>query len=161
MCLKRTMAHEVKPSKQSGFVLQEFVGSADQPITHYRVIVTGDQAFPTAMKVTAPSSLQVSNIFNGGTAEYIATNDTLAKRAQDATQASGLSVAGVDIMKVQRDGSDDYVVLEVNDGPGTKTFDKAGFALSQHIVKHVMAKLDEDRFGFGSDAAQDSSHTRV
>ena len=59
-----------------------------------------------------------------------------------ATKTVGLDVAGVDLMAYQGDkGKEHIVVLEVNDGPGTKTFDKQGLDVSGQVADYFVQKM--------------------
>jgi len=123
---------------QSGFILQEFIGDPQQPIFHYRILVIGDQIIPTGMKVSAIQPMHVSNVSADGLIEWVAVDEEIENMALQAAQASGLNVAGVDIMMSTQKQQRKAVVLEVNDGPGTKTFDKQGINASQAIVDYFL-----------------------
>lgn len=124
-----------------GFILQEFIGNPNQPITHYRLLVIGDEVIPITMKVTAKQELCVSNVAAGGQVEFIPLTNEMREITLAATRASGLRMAGVDLM--MRDKTGEIVVLEVNDGPGTKTFDQSGYQASHKTVQYFLKLLNE------------------
>jgi len=126
----------------SGFIIQEFIGDAEQPIFHYRILVIGNQVISTAIKATAPQPMSVSNVTAGGIVEWITVDKELKNLALEAVQASGLNVAGVDIMVSTHRQQRKVVVIEVNDGPGTKTFDKQGINVSQAIIDYFINRLN-------------------
>jgi len=123
------------------FLLQEFIGNPEAAIHHYRVIVIGDQVLSQAIKATAKKPMSISNISAGSAVEWVDLDEDLKSVALDATRASGLTVAGVDIMVAPDRLDSPVLVLEVNDGPGTKTFDRAGFQLSQQIVDYFISRI--------------------
>ena len=136
---KATLHHH---QAQQGFIVQKFIGDPNELISHYRVLVIGNEVFPMTLKVTATSTLTVSNVFSGAKITFTKTTDALKEIALAATQASGLNVAGVDIMQDGKKNEKHYWVLEVNDGPGTKTFEQAGFNVSTRIVNYFIESLD-------------------
>ncbi|MFT6387083.1 MAG: glutathione synthase/RimK-type ligase-like ATP-grasp enzyme [Cellvibrionaceae bacterium] len=118
-----------------GFILQEFIGDAGQAISHYRTLVLGESVFPYVLKITASSPMKVSNIAEGGLAEIVNITPDLTQASLLAAKVSGLKMAGVDLMVKNAESSGSaIVVLEVNDGPGTKTFDQAGCNASDAVV---------------------------
>lgn len=128
----------------SDFIVQQFIGDSERPICHYRVLVIGDAVLPYALKVTATEPMKVSNIAAGATVEMVAVDDDLKQLSLKAAQVSGLNVAGVDLMSESTDNHENAVVLEINDGPGTKTFDRAGFNASSGIVDYFINRLMSD-----------------
>ncbi len=123
---------------QQGFLVQEFIGNSEKPISHYRVLVIGDSVISSAMKITASKPLAASNIARGGDVEFVRITNYLKTLALSATRTTGLKVAGVDIMTYTCGGEEKAVVLEVNDGPGTKTFDAHGLDVSAQIVDYFV-----------------------
>lgn len=128
-----------------GFIVQKFIGNPQYPITHYRVLVIGDRVLPVAMKVTAKQTLCVSNVAAGGRVEFIPMSSSMEKIALQATSASGLRMAGVDLMVSEDTG--EILVLEVNDGPGTKTFDAAGYSASYQTVQYFLQIIQNRMLG--------------
>lgn len=128
--------------KGGKFIVQEFIGNPNKPIYHYRVIVIGNQIFPIGRKTTAKTPMSISNFAAGSTTEFFHIgNDSLMHTALEAAKVSGLNVAGVDLMEYEHRGQQHVVVLEVNDGPGTKTFDQHGYHVSQIIADYVINEL--------------------
>ncbi len=128
--------------KNPGFIVQEFIGDPKIVISHYRVLVIGENVLPAAIKISAKNVLNVSNIAAGGIAELVPIHNELKKVALLATKTSGLNIAGVDIMVKPRGKKEDIVVLEVNDGPGTKTFDKKGFNASKAVIDFFIDAIE-------------------
>ncbi|MGS2718391.1 ATP-grasp domain-containing protein [Eionea flava] len=130
-------------NKEGGkFIVQEFIGNPNKPIYHYRVIVIGNQAFPIGRKTTAKSPMTISNFAAGSATEFFHVNSgLLMNTALEAAKISGLNVSGVDLMEYEYRGQQHVVVLEVNDGPGTKTFDQHGHHVSQAIADYVIHEL--------------------
>lgn len=128
------------------FIVQEFIGAPGEPICHFRVLSIGDQVFPMAIKARAAKAMTVSNIAAGSSVELfpISHDQQLKQTALDAAKASGLNVAGIDLMVRTTNKQRDIVVLEVNDGPGTKTFDKQGFNASQAIADYFIQYAEQE-----------------
>ncbi len=119
-----------------GFILQEFIGDHDLPIFHYRVLILGDITFPHVLKVTATKPMKVSNVATGGIVELMPMLPNLEQISLRAAEISGLKIAGVDLMvKLNHLQEPEVVVLEINDGPGTKTFDRKGCDASSATIK--------------------------
>ena len=125
----------------SGFIVQQFIGDAQRPIFHYRVLVVGDEVFPCVMKVTANEPMAVSNIAAGAEVEIVPLTNEVKQLALRATQVSGLKIAGVDLMVDYTDNHPHVVVLEVNDGPGTKTFDREGYNASRAVIDYFIRSI--------------------
>jgi len=130
------------PYPQNEFILQEFIGDPEQEIFHYRVLVIGDQVLPKAIKATATQPMSVSNISTGGIVEWVTLDEEMKSIALQTVKASGLLVAGVDLMVSPHQDQSSILVLEVNDGAGTKTFDKAGLQASQKIVDFFVSRIE-------------------
>ena len=129
--------------QNSGFILQKFVGQPEMPIFHYRVLVLGDVVFPYALKITASTPLKVSNIATGGHVELIPMRPDLEAISLQTAKASGLKMAGVDLMvEPTVFQKNKVVVLEINDGPGTKTFDRAGCDASGAVVQFFISYVE-------------------
>ncbi|MGH1487728.1 MAG: ATP-grasp domain-containing protein [Cellvibrionaceae bacterium] len=134
-----------KTDDNSGFIVQEFIGNPDTPINHFRTFVIGDYVVPIAMKVTAKKPMKVSNISAGGSVEFVPASPELINLSLSAAKASGLNVAGVDAMMSVRAGQQHYSILEVNDGPGTKTFDKEGFNVSDMVIDFFIQQIQQQK----------------
>jgi ribosomal protein S6--L-glutamate ligase len=127
-----------------GFIVQKFIGDPSKPIQHYRVFVIGDYVIPTAMQITALTPMTVSNISAGGKAEFIEASQDLKNISLLAKRASGLNIAGIDVMMSENNlGKKEYFILEVNDGPGTKTFDKQGINVSSMVIEFFINSLEQ------------------
>lgn len=126
-----------------GFILQRFIGDPNTPISHYRVLVLGDNVFPFAIKVTALNPMQVSNIAAGCNVELIIMNPELRDISLVAARASGLKIAGIDLMMENEHDNRHIFVIEVNDGPGTKTFDQKGFDASRMVINFFIDMIKE------------------
>ncbi len=127
-------------TEHQAFLVQKFIGKSEVPIFHYRVFVVGDYVVPTAIKLTAQTLLCPSNSALGGSAEFIEISSHIKELALKATQATNLTVAGVDIMTYP-DNEDDAFVIEVNDGPGTKTLDRHGEHVSDLVVDYFVREM--------------------
>ena len=128
------------PKHNPGFLLQEFVGASDRPISHYRVIVSQQHGpINEAIKFTAQHPLHPSNGSAGGNAEFVPLLDKFRYTAVQATRISNLTFSGIDLME---DRHGNPVLLEVNDGPGTKRFDDRGHNASLLSVRDLIAKCE-------------------
>lgn len=125
----------------SGFIVQQFIGSSQRPISHYRALVLGDEVFPHLLKVTASKPMQASNIAMGSTVELVPLQEDIEQLALQAAKSSGLKIAGVDLMVEYTDNHARVVVLEINDGPGTKTFDREGCDASQAVIDYFIRAI--------------------
>lgn len=134
----------VQRSNNKRFIVQRFVGDASQPISHYRVLVLGKTTLPFALKITANEPLKVSNIAKGSNVTLVPLEAAMGRLAIDATKNAGLKIAGVDIMVGIAEKQQRMVVLEVNDGPGTKTFDAFGCGASEAVVDYFLATVSND-----------------
>lgn len=129
-------------SEHQAFLVQQFIGDYDEPISHYRVFVIGDEVLSKAIKVTAQAPLTPSNIAKGGSVDFIDINTALKTLALKATRIANLAVAGVDIMVAGNKPIEDAVVIEVNDGAGTKTFDRYGLRASEKVVAFFINEIE-------------------
>lgn len=93
-------------------LLQEFVESAGGADT--RVIVLGGKAVLGARRQSTQSEEFRSNVALGGKAHRVELDPQWGAIAEQASNAVGLSVAGVDLVQ----GPDGPLVLEVNGSPG-------------------------------------------
>jgi len=136
-------AKELQGSKEEhqSFLVQKFIGKSEVPIFHYRVFVVGDYVVPTAIKLTAQTVLCPSNSALGGNAEFIEISPSIKALALTATQATNLMVAGVDIMICPGESDDNALVIEVNDGPGTKTLDRHGEHVSDLVADYFVREM--------------------
>ena len=93
-------------------LLQEFIEEAAG--TDTRVVVLGGKAVVAATRVAQNKDEFRSNVHLGGKAQAVEISPEMAKISEQATEALGLHVAGVDLLKT-RNG---YLVVEVNGSPG-------------------------------------------
>jgi ribosomal protein S6--L-glutamate ligase len=133
---------QVNKSDHQAFLVQQFIGNCQKPIFHYRVFVIGDEVLPKAIKITAQTPLAPSNIARGGDVAFVNINPYLKTLALNAAITADLTVAGVDIMVDQNSDIKDAVVIEVNDGPGTKTFDRYGLKASDSVVAFFVNDIE-------------------
>jgi len=138
---------ETRGAIKPGWLLQEFIGNAGQPISHYRVLVSEDKAFAQSILFTANSPLTPSNGSKGAKSEFIKTPDDIHDLAVKATKTTGLNFASVDIMR-REDGTP--VILEVNDSPATDRFDVKGLKASEAAVIALENQYQEE---YGLDIA--------
>lgn len=131
--------------QHSDYLLQAFMGNANLPISHYRALVIGDQVYHKGIKMTAPDPMACSNMANGSSAEIIDVNPSLRATALAAAHASGLKIAGVDLMQKYPGIPGEYTVLEVNDGPGTKTFERYGHSISLELIRFFLNHVANDQ----------------
>ena len=128
------------PTDNPGFLLQQFIGSMNEPISHYRVLVSKTQGVTKeAIKFTAQRPLYPSNGSTGSAAVFIPLSDGFKHAAEIAAKHSGLTFCGVDMME---DENGHPVILEVNDGPATNRFDDQGHEASLSSVKDLVEKCE-------------------
>lgn len=130
-----------KEVDHQAFLVQEFMGDSEMPIFHYRLFVIGADVLSKAILITAQSPLAPSNISKGGDFDFVDINGHLKKLALDATRTAELAVAGVDIMVPSNGKLEDAVVIEVNDGAGTKTFDRHGLKASENVAEFFINSI--------------------
>lgn len=111
-------------------LIQEYIHEASA--TDYRAFVIGDKVV-AAMKRTAKDGEFRSNLHLGGKASTADLTDKEKKIAVYATQALGLDMAGVDIMRSQKGP----VIIEVNANPGFSGLSKiTGINIAKEIVRY-------------------------
>ncbi|MFA6602861.1 MAG: hypothetical protein WCT01_03595 [Candidatus Shapirobacteria bacterium] len=133
---------EIEDGKR--FMLQEFIENRGD----YRVLVLGEKVLGV-MKRTSGGADFRNNFSMGGKVEVADLPQDIKKMAVEATRASGLMVAGVDVMPRQQlrslggqaqlsENREDYVILEVNKGPQFKGFMAAtGIDVPREIVRFL------------------------
>lgn len=99
-------------------LVQQFI--KESAGTDIRALVVGDRVVAAMRRTGAPGEFR-SNLHRGGSAEFIQITDEEADIAVRASQAIGLSVSGIDLLRSNR-GS---LVLEVNSSPGIEGIEKA------------------------------------
>jgi ribosomal protein S6--L-glutamate ligase len=113
------------------FLVQEFIKEAGG--TDIRCFVIGDKVV-AAMQRSAQGGDFRSNLHRGATAQSIKITPQERKIAVQASNALGLNIAGVDIVRSARGP----LVLEVNSSPGLRGIEAAsGMDIADLIVRYV------------------------
>lgn len=124
-------------------LLQEFVKESKGK--DIRVFVVGGQVVATMMRAAVKGEFR-SNIELGGSGEQVQITDEERDIAVRATEALGLEVSGVDLVR-SKNGP---LVLEVNGNPGFKKLeDVSGVNVARAIVEHAVRRIgirDKDYF---------------
>ncbi len=116
-------------SMQTNIILiQEYVAEAYG--SDYRIFVVGDKVV-AAMKRTAKTGDFRSNLHLGGEASKVDLTDEEKRIAIKSTQAMGLQMAGVDILR----SNHGPVIMEVNGNPG---FFGLANITGVNVAKHVV-----------------------
>lgn len=118
-----------------GTLAQQFIAEAQgQDI---RAFVVGDNVIATMCRTGASGEFR-ANIHQGGTAEKITLTETEKQLAISATQALGLDIAGVDLIRSQTQ----TLVLEVNASPGLEMIEKvSGVDIAGEMVGYLQDRL--------------------
>lgn len=120
-------------SMHSFFLVQEFIEEAKG--TDLRCFVVGNQVVAAMMRKAAKGEFR-SNLHLGGTAEKVQLTPDERHTAIAATQALGLHVAGVDLLRSKRGP----LVLEVNSSPGLEGIERStGIDVAARIMAHIEA----------------------
>jgi len=118
----------------ANILVQQFIGEAGG--ADIRAFVVGDKVI-AAMSRQAPPGEFRSNLHRGGTAQAVKLTPEERATAVSAAKATGLRVAGVDLLRAKHGP----VVIEVNSSPGLQGIesstkkDVAG-AIIEYIEKH-------------------------
>lgn len=126
----RSTADVLKESGQT-LLLQEFVETARG--SDIRVLVFGGKARLAARRSARKADEFRSNVHLGGSAETVELTPELAQIAERAASALELQMAGVDILE----GSDGYLVVEVNSSPGLTASSKLPSLLFDYLEDEV------------------------
>jgi len=120
-------------------LVQQFI--KESAGTDVRALVVGDRVVAAMCRTGAPGEFR-SNLHRGGSAEFIELTDDETDVAVRASQATGLSVSGVDLLRSDR-GS---LVLEVNASPGIEGIEKAtGIDVAGQIVELLVARCKQEK----------------
>jgi ribosomal protein S6--L-glutamate ligase len=120
-------------------LIQEYVAEADG--CDYRAFVVGDKVV-AAMKRTAKKGEFRSNLHLGGAASRVQLTVEEQRLAVRATQALGLNIAGVDILR----SDEGPVIMEVNANPGFFGLSKiTGVNVASHIVDYAINFADKSK----------------
>ena len=118
------------------FLMQEFVSTSIE--RDVRINVVGDKVICGMLRQNEKDFR--SNITNGGNACVAQLTDEQKQVALSAVHALGLDFAGVDVMF----GANGPIVCEVNSNPHFRsTLDCTGIDMSEHIIKHIVEKLQK------------------
>ena len=101
-----------------------------------RVFVVGDQAIGAVMRQGAEGQFK-ANVSAGGSAHYFSLDKSLSNLAVQASQALGLSIAGVDFLF---DG-DQFLIGEVNSSPSIQGFETASKTNVPRLILEYALKL--------------------
>lgn len=116
---------------KADFLVQEFVRDVNG--SDLRCLVVGDKVI-AAMQRTAAKGEFRANLHRGGSALAATLSPEEHAAALCATQALGLSVAGVDMLRSARGP----LVLEVNSSPGLEGIENAcAIDIATHIIEHI------------------------
>ncbi len=113
------------------FLIQEYIEEAQG--TDIRCLVVGQEVI-ASMKRTAKAGEFRSNLHRGGSAELVEVTEQERQMAIDASNALGLNLAGVDIMRSRRGP----LVIEVNSSPGLEGIEKStGVDVASKIIEFI------------------------
>lgn len=114
-------------------IVQEYIAEANG--CDLRIIVVGGRCV-AAMERRAPAGEFRANLHRGGTARPVELDAGMAALAVAATQAHGLAVAGVDLIRSNRGP----LFLEINSSPGLEGIEKTtGVDVAGAIIDYVEA----------------------
>ncbi len=120
-------------------LIQQFIKEGNA--TDYRVFVVGKRVV-AAMERTAKNGEFRSNLHLGGEAKITDVTPEEKRIAIKATQALGLDMAGVDIMR-SKEGP---VIIEVNANPGfTGLSEITGIDVAKEVVLHAISLAKKNR----------------
>jgi ribosomal protein S6--L-glutamate ligase len=113
-------------------LIQEYVAEADG--SDYRAFVVGDKVV-AAMKRKAKDGEFRSNLHLGGEASIVELTEEEQKLAVKASQALGLDISGVDILR----SNEGPVIMEVNANPGFFGLSRiTGINVARHVVAYAI-----------------------
>ncbi len=120
-----------KNTGSSILLIQEYIGEAEG--SDYRAFVVGDKVV-ASMKRTAKTGDFRSNLNLGGEGRKVELTEEEEKLAVRATQALGLKIAGVDILRSAKGP----LIMEVNANPGMRIATVTGVDVAKEIVKYAI-----------------------
>ncbi len=127
-------AIEAFRSLNTAVLVQELIAEAHG--TDLRCIVVGHRVVASMVRRARPDEFR-SNLHRGGTCEGVEPSNRERKIAIAAAKATGLRVAGVDILRSDRGP----LVVEVNSSPGLEGIERATrLDVAGAIIRHI-AKL--------------------
>lgn len=112
-------------------LIQEYIAEAQG--SDYRAFVVGDKVV-AAMKRTAKTGDFRSNLHLGGEGLKVKLTAEEQKLAVRATQALGLKVSGVDILRSQKGP----LIMEVNATPGMGISKVTGVDVADEVIKYAI-----------------------
>lgn len=116
------------------FLVQEFIKEAEG--ADIRCFVVGGKVVASMMRKAKAGEFR-SNLHRGGTASAIKLTPEERKSAIRASDAMGLNVAGVDIIRSKHGP----LVLEVNSSPGLEGIEKStDIDVAEIIIEHIEKK---------------------
>jgi ribosomal protein S6--L-glutamate ligase len=116
-------------------LVQEFIEEAKG--SDIRCFVIGNKVVGAFMRSAAVGDFR-SNLHQGGHAVPVTLTAAETKMAIDATNAMGLNVAGVDLIRSSRGA----LVLEINSSPGIEGLEKAtGLDIATEIIRFIESNL--------------------
>lgn len=122
-------------SMKARIIVQEFIQEAKGMDIRAFVV---DNKVVGAMKRQGKKGEFRSNLHRGGSGQLIKLSDQERRAALVATEAMGLSVAGVDLLQSTRGP----LVLEVNASPGLRGIERVtNKNIAKIIVKHVIQQI--------------------
>ncbi|HIF71422.1 MAG TPA: 30S ribosomal protein S6--L-glutamate ligase [Dehalococcoidia bacterium] len=117
------------------FLVQEFIKEANG--RDIRCLVIGDQVVAAMERISDGADFR-SNLHRGGTTHQIELTPDELEIAKKATEALGLEIAGVDILRSNRGP----LVIEVNSSPGIEGIETAtGVDVAGMMIDHVETSL--------------------
>ncbi len=126
---------------EANILVQEFIKEASG--ADIRCFVIGDKVMAAMKRQGAPGEFR-SNLHRGGTAEKIKLTSEERSTAIRATKATGLNIAGVDILR-SRQGP---LVLEVNSSPGLEGIEKTTLSdVAGKIIEFLEKNAASERTG--------------
>lgn len=124
-------------AKKQAYLIQQFIKEANG--ADIRCLVLGNQLIASMQRQAKPGDFR-ANIHQGGTANKIEISKEERQIAIKASQAFGLGIAGVDMLR----SSSGPLVLEVNSSPGLNTIEQVtGLDLAGIIIKHIANEISK------------------
>lgn len=120
-----------KSMNSSILLIQEYIAEADG--SDYRAFVVGDRVV-ASMKRTAKTGDFRSNLHLGGEGQKIELTGEEQKMAVRASQALGLKVSGVDILRSVKGP----LIMEVNANPGMGISKVTGISVAEAMVNFAI-----------------------
>jgi len=132
-----------KSMESNILLIQEYIAEAAG--SDYRAFVVGDKVV-ASMKRTAKSGDFRSNLHLGGEGVKVQLTEEEQKLAVRATQALGLKVSGVDILRSAKGP----LIMEVNANPGMGIKEVSGVDVADKMVKFAIEYSQKKKNGNGS-----------